>query len=464
MRQGTVIKIIFGILTCLLVSLCSYYIVHNATWLLGDDCTTLVYTGWDKPIFGFFVSPTLGRFFPLNYTIYDILLPFFNGQIPPAAHYTIHILCFILFVGSFMWLSVFILREQPVWYRYAISFLIVVLIIGRTFINYAQCWTGIWMIFTVLPIFILCSLRFLETTRWWYALIALVTINYVIYYYEIVFIIPLTIGASALLFSFMRLSKPEKTYYASLVASGLLFLILYVVLVLPKVENFYSHHSDMTLFQNAMKMFIAQKIMWFSVTFLAVRAYCLIRKKASFCLYDGLLLASCAYFCGAALLGLDFTLYYNPAVLIAIPAILAYSIRYLKINRALVLFLILAVFYVRYIPNHIKSNQEVRLSTYANVQLYIKQLNGRDAFFYEPNDDSLDKWNWEERHIKRFYLEKVAGWYMKNESFTIESKDNFTGEPGLWQVPSESSKLFAEECPDANCIIDLGDSKVYAFE
>ena len=464
MKRGLISNAAFIVLTCLLVSLCSFFIIHNAAWLLGDDCTTLIYTGWDKPIFGFFVSPTLGRFFPLNYTIYDILLPFFDGQISPTAHYAVNAACFVLFVVFFIWLSFHVLKEQAVEYRCIITFFLVVLIIGRTFINFAQCWSGVWTIFTFLPLFIICSLRFLETHRWGYAVIALIAINYVLYYYEIVFVIPLTIGVCAFVFSVGHLSRPEKLYYALLIASGVLFLFLYSILVLPRVDSFYSHHPGKSLFQNALRMFLAQKIMWLAVAFLIIRVYHFVKKDTSFCFYDCLLLSSCAYFCAAAVLGLEFTLYYTPGALVAIPAILAFSVQYLRIKWTVILFLVLALFYGRKIPAHIKVTQNDRISTYENVQLFIDHIGGEKAFFYEPNDDSLERWQWEERHIQRFYLEKVAGWYMMNEDFTIDTRDSFTGEQGLWQVPKENVSMFLQDCPEANCIVRFGMSSIYSIQ
>ena len=464
MNREVTVKTAFWALVCLLIGVCSYFIIHNATWLLGDDCQTLIYTGWDKPIFGFFVSPSLGRFFPLDYTIYDILLPFFDEQIPPVAHYAVHVLCFILFIGSFIWLSLYILKEQPVEWRYSITLFIIIFVVGRTFINFAQCWTGIWTIFTFLPLFVVCSLKFLETGKWKYAIIALVAINYVLYYYETVFVIPLTIGILPFVFRIKKMTLREKKYYALLIVSGLLFLFLYAILVLPKIEQFYAHHSEVSLIYNALRMFIAQKVMWLVVLFLGLRIYHFIKKDTTFTFYDSLLLASCAYCCGAAVLGLNYTLYYTPGVLIAIPAILSYCLKYFNKKWTLILFLSLAVFYGRKIPIDIKGSQNARISTHTNINAFIKLIDEKEVFFFEPQNESMEDWEWEVRHIQRVYLEKVTGWYMKNESFVIETREEFTGESGLWQVTPKDVSRFSEECPSATCVIDFGRSQIYEIE
>lgn len=461
MKQETFIKIGFWSLITTLVALCSFYIMHNAAWLLGDDCQTLMYTGWDEPIFGFFVSPTLGRFFPLDYTIYDVLCLFYKGQIPPSAHYFIHVICFIGFVGAFIGLSFFILKNQKAIWKYVITLMVVVLVIGRTYINFAQCWTGIWTIHTFLALFLYCNIKFVETKKWIHAIIALLSINYILYYYETMFIIPLAIGICSLIFSRNQLSRKEITYYMLLIASGLLFLALYAVLVLPKVENFYGHHLDVSPIANAAKMFYAQKLMWISVVFLLVRLYHFLKRNAKYCIYDSLLLASCAFFCGSAFLNLDFTLYYVPGSLVAIPSILYFSIQYLKEKWTLILFIVLALFYGRKIPKDIRSNQKSRIETYDKVHQFIQQQNGKTTYFYEPLNESLADWQLEIRKVRCEYLETVAGWYMRDREFEIIRKTEFNNENGLWQVVTEDQKTFLQQCPSAQVVVDFNESKIY---
>lgn len=461
MKTDNSIKFTFWGLISAILCFCSYFIMHNAAWLLGDDCQTLIYTGWDKPIFGFFVSPTVGRFFPLDYTIYDVLCLFYDGQIPPSAHYFIHVLCFALYIVAFVGIALYILRNQKTIWRYSIAFLVALLVIGRTYVNFMQCWTGVWTIFTFLPLFMYGTIKFLDTKKWLYAILALISINYILYYYETMFAIPLAIGVCAFLFSYKKLESNEKIYYSSLIASGLLFLLLYAILVLPKVENFYAHHLDVSPLMNAAKMFFAQKIMWVVVVFLIVRLVSFIQKKAQFNIYDNLLLASCAYCCGAAFLGLNYTLYYTPAVLVAIPAILYFSNEYLHEKWVLALFVILALFYCRKLPKQIKDNQKDRVSTYQKVHELIDCLNDQTVYFYEPENPSLESWELEIRSIRKFYLEKVTGWYKHDQEFEIIRVNKFDNQPGLWQVTEADQSDFTKICPTAIEIINFNESKIY---
>ena len=463
MKTDNLIKTTFWGLICAILCFCSYFIMHNAAWLLGDDCQTLIYTGWDKPIFGFFVSPTLGRFFPLDYTIYDVLCLFYEGQIPPSAHYFIHVLCFALYVVAFIGVALYILKDYKTIWKYSIAFFVALLVIGRTYVNFMQCWTGVWTIFTFLPLFVYGTLKFLDTKKWSYAILALVSINYILYYYETMFTIPLAIGVCALLFSYKRIGKAERVYYFSLIASGLLFLLLYAILVLPKVETFYAHHIDMSPFMNAAKMFFAQKIMWVVVVFLVVRLVSFIQKKAQFNIYDNLLLASCAYCCGVAFLGLNFTLYYTPGVLVAIPAILYFSKEYLQDKWVLMLFVLLAMFYCRKLPLQIKDTQYARVITYQKVHQLIDEIGNNTMYFYEPDNSALEHWELEVRSIRRFYLEKVTGWYKNDQNFEIIRITKFENQPGLWQVVEVDQEQFLQLCPTAKEIMDFNNNQSKIF-
>lgn len=461
MNKELIVKRLFWIIILVLVCVCSYFIMHNAAWLLGDDCQSIIYTGWDKPIFGFFVDPSLGRFFPLDYTIYDILCLFYDGRIPPSAHYFMHVLGFILFVGSFIAISFYILKDAKYWYKYTITLFVIVLAVGRSYALFVECWTGIWTIFAFLALFLLCHVKFINTKKWIWAIVGLLGLNYILYYYETMFVIPLSLGVCALAFSYKRMDKNDKIYNGLLVASGLIFLLLYAVLVLPKVEHFYSHHIDVSPLMNAAKMFYAQKIMWVALVFLLYRIYLFVKKRAEFNLYDNLLLASCAYCCGAAFLGLNYVLYYIPGVLVAIPAILYFSNEYLKNTGTIILFACLAIFYGRLIPKAIANNQKNRVSTYNNIQLFIEEIGDNNVYFYELENPELEEWEMDVRSIHRFYLETVTGWYMNDKGFSIERKIVFNGEPGLWQVVKADQESFVRLFPSAEELVDFGEYKVY---
>ena len=460
-----IIKWTFWGIWLAIVAVCSYFIVANAAWVDYDDSQVIMYTGWDKPIFGFFVDPAYGRFFPLDYTVYDILPIFYDGQIPPVAHYAIHVFWFILYMAFFAAIGVHILKdEKPVW-KYAITLVLLITIVGRTYNHFMQLWTGIWTIFAFIPIFLYGYIRFTETKKWGYGILALIAINYVLYYYETMFTIPVAIGACSLLFSYKKQDKQERIFNYLLIASGVLFLLLYLILVVPRIEHMYHHYTKDSIWANAAKILFAQKIMWLVIVALIARLISFIKKKADYTIYDSMLLASCAYCCGAAALHLDYTLYYTPATILALPAILYFAHQYLKPWMVLVLFVCLAGFYGRKIPKDIKERQNARIGYYTNICKFNELVaTGNDLFYYLPENLSLDEGELDIRSCKVMYLESKAGWYQNNPDFSItrvEECENFAS--GIWIMDKKDEQTFNEKCPSAILVGDVkfDDYKIY---
>lgn len=451
-----------------IIAVCSYFIVANAAWVDYDDSQVIMYTGWDKPIFGFFVDPAFGRFFPLDYTVYDILPIFYDGQIPPVAHYAIHVFWFIIYMAFFAAIGLHILKdEKPIW-KYVITFALLITVLGRTYGHFMQLWTGIWTIFTFIPIFLYGYIRFSETKKWGYGILALIAINYVLYYYETMFTIPVAIGACSLLFSYKKQDKQERIFNYLLIASGVLFLLLYLILVVPRIEHMYHHYTKDSLLANAMKILFAQKIMWLVIVALVVRVVSFVKKQANYTIYDNMLLASCAYCCGAAALHLDYTLYYTPAAILALPAILYFAKQYMKPWMVLVLFVCLAGFYGRKLPNEIKERQKMRIGYYNNIRKFNELVaTDTDLFFYLPENPTLDEGELEIRSCKVMYLESKAGWYQNNPDFSInrvEECDEFA--PGIWVMDKKDEQTFTEKCSSAQLVenLDFEDYKIYMVE
>ena len=467
-NQENIIKWTFWGIWLAIVAVCSYFIVANAAWVDYDDSQVIMYTGWDKPIFGFFVDPAYGRFFPLDYTVYDILPIFYDGQIPPSAHYAIHVFWFIIYMAFFAAIGLYLLKdEKPIW-KYTITLALLLTVLGRTFGLFMQLWTGIWTIFTFIPIFLYGYIRFIDTKKWGFGILALIAINYVLYYYETMFTIPVAIGACSLLFSFKKQDKQERLFNYLLIASGVLFLLLYLILVVPRLEHMYHHYTHDSVLANAMKILFAQKIMWLVIVALIIRLVAFIKKQADYTIYDSILLASCAYCCGAATLHLDYTLYYTPAAILALPALLYFAKLYLKPWVILVLFVCLAGFYSRKLPKEINERQSMRINYYNNICKFNEIVaTNVDLFYYLPENPALDEGELDIRSCKVMYLESKAGWYQNNPYFSItrvEECDNFA--QGIWIMDKKDEQTFNTKCPSAQLVehITFDDYKIYLVE
>lgn len=428
---------------------CAYYMLHRAFWLPGDEAIIMNATGWGHA----FIPPrepfSIGRFFPFSYSLYNVLLLMPHGaQIGITNVYALQacgMFMYAVFIGIF---CLQIMKELEDKWRYPITLLAVVFAVSRIYNELIMCYTAVWMVFSLLPIFLWCTWKFSETQKTIFAVFSLLIINYIIYCYETVFTIPITIGACALIFNYKQLTKKDIVFYSSLVASAVLFLLLYVVLVIPQTQVAYdgAHGSDVTLIGNAIHIFIAQKTMWIVAIILAYRVYDCIRNKQKFCFFDYLLLASCAYCCGAAALKLNFVYYYNAAVIVAIPAILYFGIHYLKQTGALIIFIVLASFYAAKLPKIIRGNQKSR----KEYKEYIERIatcvqNGDSVYWYLPENAEMEDFDFEGRAWRYGYTQSGIGWVLIQENYKIQSQDDFTNEPGLWFVVDSDTTSFIKK-------------------
>ena len=91
----------------------------------------------------------------------------------------------------------------------------------------------------------------------------------------------------------------------------------------------------------------------------------------------------------------------------------------------------------------------------------IENIDDQSVYFYEPENPNLEPWELEIRSIRKFYLEKVTGWYMQDQNFEIIRMNEFDNQPGLWQVVEADQFDFTTICPTAKEIINFNESKIY---
>jgi len=447
---------------------CAYYMIHNAFWLGGDEAIVMNATGWGHA----FVPPrepfSIGRFFPLSYNLYNILLIFPHGvQVSTTSIYILQAFALCVF-SIFIWLmGVQITKSISDRWCYPISLLAVFFAVSRVYHEFVTCYTGVWIVFSLLPAFMWFAWRFSETKKSWCAILALVIVNYIIYCYETVFTIPMTIGAIALIINHKRLSKKEIWFYASLVGSAALFLILYVALVIPQTVVAYdgAHGQDISMLGNAINIFIAQKTMWVVALLLAFRVYDCIRYKKHPCFFDYLILASCAYCCGAAALKLNFIYYYNAAVIIAIPSIIYFGLQYIKPFGTFILLLLFAGFYGAKLPKMIENNQTARvgyLEFSRRMTEYVK--NGDTVYWYSPVNTEISDYDLEFRSWTIGYTESVIGYTLVQEDYQISVRDTVTSEPGLWFVMNADTCSFVNNMKNKEVLLDGGGRKCYRIK
>lgn len=448
-KDNKCIAVAFWVTMVVFLGVCAYYMIHDAYWRIEDEAIVIAHTGMGKAF-----SPTgfdcmvdcYGRLYPFAYNLYNVLLLFHDGYISPTDHYILQSIALVVYALSFAAIALFLLKNQPIVCKYTTTFCFVAVCVARVYTEFITCYTGMWIVFMFLPVFLWSACKFEQTGKWVYGIISLLVINYISYCYETVFVIPLAMGGCSLLFNYKNLNKNRRLFDWFLVASGLLFLSLYVIIVLPRASHFYRIHHDISfLIKNAFKMFIAQKIYWIAIVVLVWRIVEIISKKSTYSFYDSMLLAAFAYFCGAAVLGLDFTYYYNVGSLTALVPILHFLIEKFKPHWGCVFMVCLAAFYCRKMPLMIKTFHKERTHAFSDVSNLSKYIGKEDVFWYAPEyEDATNLWA-DLRSTMRWRLEVYLSWLMHQDVHIKEREVFSTAEKGIWLFPSENKKLFPND-------------------
>ena len=434
---NNVLQVILWIALACLVSVCAFFQIHNAHWLLGDEAIVMNATGMGKAFspLGFEgMITSYGRFYPFAYNLYNVLLPFFGDFIPPSAIYTLQAIALAFFAIAFALLGLSVLQKVSSPWKYATVFFFVAICIFRVYPEFISCYTGIWIVYLFLSLFLLFSCRFVETENWLYGILALLSINYVIYCYETVFTIPLAVGSCSLLFNYRKLTRRKRAFHGLLVFSGLVFLLLYAILVVPNAQHYYQHYGTTTFIRNTLKMFLAHKLYWLASVILVIRVYQIIIKKSCYTFYDSLLLSSFAYFLGAAVLKLNYTYYYNVGALIGLTASLYFLSDWLKPQWVCLLLLAFALFYGRKIPQVIKKNQTLRVGVFKAMTELSQQMDGgKTLYWFEPPYDGVSPAYLDMRGTSKIRVEVYLSW-LRHTPVSIGGQESFDGKEGVWLV------------------------------
>lgn len=438
---------IFWLAVVAFLGVCAYYMIHNAYWRIGDEAIVIAHTGMGKPFspLGFEEMLGDGRLYPFAYNLYNILLLFHNGYISPTDHYILQSVALVIYALAFVAIALFLLKRQPMVWKYPIAFCFMAICVARVYSEFITCYTGVWIVFMFLPVFLWSVCKFDETEKWGYGVVALVVINYINYCYETLFVIPMAMGACSLLFNYKKLSKNKRLFNGLLVASGLLFLALYAFIVLPRATHFYRQDNTVSRIQIAFKIFLAQKVYWIALVVLIVRIVEILKKKSEYCFYDSMLLAAFAYFCGAAVLKLDFTYYYNIGSLMASVVILWFFKERLKPQWIFVLMLCLAVFYCRKMPSLIKVIQRIRVETFTDVSNLSRLVGKEKIYWYAPPYADTKAFDVIMRYTNKVRLETYLSWILHQEVYLEERIAYDENDKGVWLFPLENKDLFPDD-------------------
>lgn len=450
--NSKIIKVSFYGFVAMMTGILAFFVIYNAGWIIGDDAIVIKHTGWGH----FFnpaetVIPTIGRFYPLAYVIYNIL-PIFQLH-SVYAHFALHTLVFILFSAvSFLAAYKAIDSKQLVWQAYVLILSAGIVCIARAYCNFLDAYSTIWVDYTLVMIWALCSYYVHKNQSLTAMIVGLLSVTWLTYCLETNFIFPLSYGVIGLLFTWNKSTKLEKAYHWILVGVAVLFLLLYFFICFLHIESSYSgsHGADVTIVGNAIKMFIAQKVLWVVLVLVCWRAYCIFVKKEEFEFWDTMLLSGCAYCCGCAVMKLNWVLYYSLASLFMVPAIVHYLHKYLGSRWAWIIMLSLALFTFRKVPGYIETNQKDRIGTSETMALLSSEYkDGKTLYWYAPEDDREWCLDLELRQWLYYSLETQFAWEIDEESYKLQELKTFDAISGIYILPCENNRLF----PDINEVV-----------
>lgn len=398
MKESISWKNVIYALWAIITLTCAFFIVYNAQWLLGDDAIVMRYIGWGD----FFptshtVIPENGRFFPFSYLMYNLLPCFINGQISARVVYAYQAVWFIVFAWMAFYLVQKMLKELPAVWRYGIALCTTIFLIGRYFPGFINCYTTSWFGAVLNMATALFAYKFYSTKKWFYGLFVLIILIWMTYCSEVSFVVSLAWGVCALPL-WKKSTKNERIFHISLIINAIVFLLIYFFAIYLKTVSSYdgAHGEEITLLNNAVKILVAQKFLWVVILLFCIRIWDICKNKKEYTIYDVFILVAAAHCLGGFILKLNWVLYYNRAIVIALPAVIYFVNKH---GRQYTLFILMALFAIWYgakIPKNIKQISQDRKTTFEFVDTIVKkQQEKKCPIFLFSMGETDESWNGE---------------------------------------------------------------------
>lgn len=439
-----ILSTLFYVCAVALIGLLFFFIIYNAEWLIGDDSIIIGHTGWSHPFhMSDTIIPSIGRFFPFAYLVYNIL--WLLGLSSIQAHFSLVAIVFVLSCAIIMILATKSIRgnNSPLKYVIYIAFLLIG--VQRVYANHLDLYSCVWFSYFLILLFCISCIYVHLNKSVVAAVIGFLSSSYLCYSGEVGFLFPLCYGTAGLIINWKKSSKLEKIYLLSLVSTAILFLILYAVIILPHIEKAYlgDHGENVSFIGNAYRQLIAQKILWLGLLILCYRVYVIFVKKEPYEFWDSIILAGFGYCIGCAILKLNWVLYYSCASLFMLPAITHYITKCLGVKWSAIILSLLALFMCRKMPQTIISNQKYRNNTTVMMNvLHSEYAKGEAIYWFEPNDNRPWCFDIEQRAFLRNSLQTQIGWVVGDEHFKLNIIDEFAGHRGVYVLPLHNNTLF----------------------
>lgn len=371
----------------IIITLLIYFILRNATFLVGDDSSFLTTTAIGK----YYPASTFvgwnGRFPPFMHWIFNVLLLFPGGK-SAFAHFLVIAVGFFIFALSqylFFKKLIYSVSDLPVYNDWLIIFCTVFISV-RVYPVFLDLYMAENIALVCLSLYLIFYLKFWETNKVLYGILALFFAVYVTYVKEPVFCAFLVLSLTILLFRDNKLSKKHKIFHWLLVLNFLVFAVLYYLFVLRHSVSMYGEISQLTGTELIFKVFRNHKVLFLAFLLTFYRLYCVIVKRdRQNLIYDALLFAGITYSVAMLILKMSFAKYYLPALVLCFPAIIFWALKTINIRWVSLIMLISAMYCTNLIVNDIQENQHAR-STTLPILNSISELitEGYLLYWYQP--------------------------------------------------------------------------------
>ena len=130
--------------------------------------------------------------------------------------------------------------------------------------------------------------------------------------------------------------------------------------------------------------------MWVVILLFCVRFWDIIKNKAEYTFFDVLILVAAAHCLGGFILKLNWVLYYNRAVIIALPAVIYFADKYMRPYVLCIIMALFAGWYGIKVPKTIKEQQCNRVSAieFMNAVMSKQKETGLPVYLFATDIDS----------------------------------------------------------------------------
>ncbi|MFM2484503.1 hypothetical protein [Celerinatantimonas yamalensis] len=324
-------KVKMNYLLYIFITIYSLFIVYRASFGLIDDHIFLstVFSGHSIP---FFLSPEIGRFYPLDGQEYN-LISFVSHS--PVAFYLWNSLEYIIFA-----IVLFKIEEQLTGGSFrgrVYLFIIYVSFIGgmanlflRLFVPERDA-----LFFLTIALFFYIQFYYKSDRNWFYGILSLICANISLYYKEPMFILVGGFSFFHLLFDYKKGYKKINPLDVLWMLSSLIFLLIYYFVIFQNHDG--SYYGQLTInkwivhLKNSSLFFLTNPfILCLFIPFLIIRIYLLIRKRDRVnAMFDSMALSAAGYFLAIIVLNIYSPYYLMPLYLYAFFSV-SYNLNIIK--------------------------------------------------------------------------------------------------------------------------------------